>query len=667
MSSVLKRKMFMQPPVKKASGGIMTIVGEDEEDSYEDRTPENLEIITNNLRGDVRSMDERYNELAQMVGEEQAAQTPPEVIALLQTKLAPQQPMPPVPASKANGIAGLMGDGEQPPMPGQPPMGGAQPPMPGQPPMPPGQPPMPPGPPPTPTGQPPVQRQKGSPPVGEYTREKGAGYLPGGGMRIDITGVKPEDENTQPRALTPETIGPVTRIPEVIPTTTAPRMGGSSGFIGTQPAQQGPSALDIYNMENAQAAPPLKSATDFVEGYASQGGDLQDLAKYLSQPEPDFQESNNIIGNYLQDLSKQAPNQTTQQPSSSGIESLVNEPQAPTIPQEDLSTIEDVSRNIGQQETPAQAPQEAPAPAQAPQEAPAPAQTPQKAPAQRSRFSMPSISGDALAGIGAALAIGGLLGKAKGKIDLSGLGGGLGGGGDKDTGMDKYLRLLAFASPHRSAEQNTGAEEYLELFGKTPGEKSAPESMLSGLSKVSDVQTKQPSNVEVFPIEPPNIGVKSLAPQQPVQRQTGSPPVGERVEPVMRITDVINQERGPARGTPKFVQQLQAEGVVPTTPDNTPKSRPLTQDELAGRVAAGERRTMSPATRTLYELSRQMGIDPNILTDRLNKFSNVMKKVPGVGKFFKGIEVFDNLSTGSYYRWFCWGFICGWACNTDPL
>ena len=213
MSSVLKRKMFMQPPVKKASGGIMTIVGEDEEDSYEDRTPENLEIITNNLRGDVRSMDERYNELAQMVGEEQAAQTPPEVIALLQTKLAPQQPMPPVPASKANGIAGLMGDGEQPPMPGQPPMGGAQPPMPGQPPMPPGQPPMPPGPPPTPTGQPPVQRQKGSPPVGEYTREKGAGYLPGGGMRIDITGVKPEDENTQPRALTPETIGPVNRIP----------------------------------------------------------------------------------------------------------------------------------------------------------------------------------------------------------------------------------------------------------------------------------------------------------------------------------------------------------------------------------------------------------------------------------------------------------------------
>ena len=55
------------------------------------RTPQNPEILMNNLRGDMRSVDARYQELAQMVGEEAAMDTPPEVLAMLQTQLAMQQ------------------------------------------------------------------------------------------------------------------------------------------------------------------------------------------------------------------------------------------------------------------------------------------------------------------------------------------------------------------------------------------------------------------------------------------------------------------------------------------------------------------------------------------------------------------------------------------------
>lgn len=90
-TSVLQRKLFMKPPVKKAEGGILSLVVEDEDtdDNYQDRTPDNIEIIANNLRGDMRSMDERYMELAQMVGES-AFDTPPEVLALMQPQLAQQ-------------------------------------------------------------------------------------------------------------------------------------------------------------------------------------------------------------------------------------------------------------------------------------------------------------------------------------------------------------------------------------------------------------------------------------------------------------------------------------------------------------------------------------------------------------------------------------------------
>lgn len=156
-SSVLSRKMFIQPP-KKANGGIISLVEDDEdtEDDFADRTPENLEIIANNLRGDVKSLDERYEELAELIGEEAAAQTPEEALVLMQKNLAAQQP-------------------QQPPQGGMPPQGGnpPQPPMGGMPPPPqPPQPPMGGMPPPPQPPQPPVQRAKGSPMTGEGDEEE---------------------------------------------------------------------------------------------------------------------------------------------------------------------------------------------------------------------------------------------------------------------------------------------------------------------------------------------------------------------------------------------------------------------------------------------------------------------------------------------------------------
>jgi len=89
---VMQRSMFIamgQGPMK--SNGILSGLEEETEEGYEDRRPDNIEIIANNLRGDIRSMDERYLELAQMVGEA-AFDTPEEVLALMQTRLPPAAP-----------------------------------------------------------------------------------------------------------------------------------------------------------------------------------------------------------------------------------------------------------------------------------------------------------------------------------------------------------------------------------------------------------------------------------------------------------------------------------------------------------------------------------------------------------------------------------------------
>lgn len=82
--------------------GIMSILmgedddmGEDEDESdmakLMDRRPDSPEILMNNLRGDMRSVGARFEELADMVGYEAAQQTPPEVLALLQPVLAAEQ------------------------------------------------------------------------------------------------------------------------------------------------------------------------------------------------------------------------------------------------------------------------------------------------------------------------------------------------------------------------------------------------------------------------------------------------------------------------------------------------------------------------------------------------------------------------------------------------
>jgi hypothetical protein len=100
---ILKRAMFAMPLSKEAQNtGIMSgfdmeeMEDQDENADMEDmppmaRTPQNPEILMNTLRGDMRSVDARYMELAQMVGEEAAMETPPEVLAMLMGQMGAQQ------------------------------------------------------------------------------------------------------------------------------------------------------------------------------------------------------------------------------------------------------------------------------------------------------------------------------------------------------------------------------------------------------------------------------------------------------------------------------------------------------------------------------------------------------------------------------------------------
>lgn len=115
--------------------------GDDDPEMMMERRPDSPEILMNNLRGDMRSVDARRDELADLVGYQAATETPEQVLAMLQPILAKQS---------GGGIGALpqsqdMAQGPQPPM-----MGGA----PGMPP--PGMPPMPPD-----AGMPPPPDQGG--------------------------------------------------------------------------------------------------------------------------------------------------------------------------------------------------------------------------------------------------------------------------------------------------------------------------------------------------------------------------------------------------------------------------------------------------------------------------------------------------------------------------
>lgn len=120
--TILQRDMFVAPVSKKTmNSGIMAGFEEDEDMMEEDmaeemppmtRSPQNPEILMNNLRGDIRSIDARYLELAQMVGEEAAMETPPEVLAMLQSQMGAQAAPPPPPAG---GIGALPQTPQMPP------------------------------------------------------------------------------------------------------------------------------------------------------------------------------------------------------------------------------------------------------------------------------------------------------------------------------------------------------------------------------------------------------------------------------------------------------------------------------------------------------------------------------------------------------------------------
>jgi len=101
-NEILKRAMFAMPLSKESRNSGIMAGFEDEmpeempEEPESDmpqmaRTPQNPEILMNTLRGDMRSVDARVQELAQMVGEQAAQETPPEVLALLQAQLAAPQ------------------------------------------------------------------------------------------------------------------------------------------------------------------------------------------------------------------------------------------------------------------------------------------------------------------------------------------------------------------------------------------------------------------------------------------------------------------------------------------------------------------------------------------------------------------------------------------------
>jgi hypothetical protein len=99
-SKVLDRPMFMDVE----NVGIMQgFKDESEDEGYEtgamiNRMPDSPEILMNNLRGDMRSVDARVEELASLVGEDVAMDTPPEILAMLQPVLAAQSGIGSLPA-----------------------------------------------------------------------------------------------------------------------------------------------------------------------------------------------------------------------------------------------------------------------------------------------------------------------------------------------------------------------------------------------------------------------------------------------------------------------------------------------------------------------------------------------------------------------------------------
>jgi len=156
-----KKMMAMDDDVENVGimQGLMDSMAEEDDDDDEgddedpaekmERRPDTPEILMNNLRGDMRSIEARRDELADLVGYQAATETPESVLAMLQPVLAKQG---------GGGIGALpqsapMAQGPQPPM-----MGGA----PGMP----------------PPGMPPVPADMGMPPPGMPSMPPGADMPP---------------------------------------------------------------------------------------------------------------------------------------------------------------------------------------------------------------------------------------------------------------------------------------------------------------------------------------------------------------------------------------------------------------------------------------------------------------------------------------------------------
>jgi len=249
---VMQRSMFVAVAPKSESKGILS--GFDEEmdnENYEDRSPENLEIIANNLRGDMRSMDERYLELAQMVGES-AFETPEEVVALMQSQMG-QQGTPPTgqaPAPSAGGVAAL----GAPPMPSAPQgimQGIAEPGMEQQMPQPGMEQPM------QMAQGGMVYRQMGSPPIGEVA----PGRRPLGFMRFMEPGSIPD-----PRTMAPRSVP----IPQVQVAKTIPMYGLLTGegaqFLQSGAARPGtlPQQIPLATRLSTNIYEAMRSAPGFA-------------------------------------------------------------------------------------------------------------------------------------------------------------------------------------------------------------------------------------------------------------------------------------------------------------------------------------------------------------------------------------------------------------------
>ena len=206
---VLERALFAKISPKSESKGILSGIADDEEEF--ERSPDDLEIIANNIRGDMRSMDERYLELAQMVGES-AFDTPEEVVTLMQAQFAQQQQPPiPAPAPSQQGIGSL------PPQAQPMPSGGIASGMEAQA--------MP------PQGQEPVQmahggivyRQRGSPPTAEV-----AGDFPANSRRLGFMKYLPQGTLAGP--------GQVAARSTTVPHVAVQQTGPMTGFLSAEAA-----------------------------------------------------------------------------------------------------------------------------------------------------------------------------------------------------------------------------------------------------------------------------------------------------------------------------------------------------------------------------------------------------------------------------------------------